>query len=85
MAVMDWLEVAAYEALDSDTKKVARMEGRMPINMAAEMPEVYRLWRMCKDTGMPFWDGGFADQPRILMMEFQACERASRQVAKYAT
>ena len=83
MAVMDWLEVAAFEALDNDAKKVARMEGRIPINMAAEMPEVYRLWRMCKDSNVLFWPGGMADQPRILMMEFQACEHASRQATKW--
>ena len=83
---MDWLEVAAYEALDADAKKVARMEGKiLHLNMAAEMPEVYRLWRMCKDSNVLFWPGGMADQPRILMMEFQACERATRQVTKYAT
>ncbi len=80
MAVMDWLEVAAYEALDNDTKKVARMEGKMPINMAAEMPEVYRLWRVCKDNNALYWPGGLSSQPHVLMMEFQACERATRQV-----
>ena len=76
---MDWLEVAAYEALDADAKKVARMEGKiLHLNMAAEMPEVYRLWRMCKDRD--YWSGGVSGQPHILMMEFQACERAFRQV-----
>ena len=80
MAVMDWLEVAAYQALDNDAKKVARMEGRIPINMAAEMPEVYRLWRMCKDSNALYWPGEMSGQPHILMMEFQACERAFKQV-----
>ena len=76
---MDWLEVAAYNALSNDAKKVARMEGRIPLNMAAEMPEVYRLWRSCKDHNALYWPGGIADQPHILMLEFQACESAFRQ------
>jgi len=75
---MDWLELAAFNALSNDEKKVRRMEGKLPVNMAAEMPGPYRLWRLCRDNDTLYWPGGLADQPFILLMEFQACERASR-------
>ena len=57
----------------------------LPVNWEAEMPEAYRLWRSCKKWEKLFWDGGIANQPHILMMEFTVCERTSDQFDRYAS
>lgn len=44
--------------------------------MSAEMPEPYRLWRMCEEHSSLWWPGGVSNQPHILMAEFAACEAA---------
>ena len=38
-----------------------------------QMPEVYTTYQQCKTWGKLWWDGGIADQPYFLMMEFDAC------------
>lgn len=55
-----------------------RKQALIPTNMDAEMPEVYRLWRTCKEWNTPWWDGGLAAQPRLLMLEFSVCAAAHR-------
>ena len=45
----------------------------------AEMPEVYRLWRMCQNNNSLWWPGGMANQPHLLMMEFVVCNNVRQQ------
>ena len=82
-AVFDWLELQSYEDASIETQVQLRREALMPGNMKAEMPEPYRLWRACERHNKLFWDGGIADQPHILMMEFSACERATQSFQKH--
>ena len=37
------------------------------------MPEVYGLYQQCKEWDTLWWPGGIADQPHLLMMEFDEC------------
>ena len=54
-----------------------RKKSLVPANVDAEMPEPYRLWRICKQWDKLWWPGGIANQPHILMMEFAVCAIAS--------
>ena len=40
------------------------------------VPDVYLMYRDCVDWGRLWWDGGIADQPHLLMLEFSACRAA---------
>ena len=40
------------------------------------VPDVYLMYRDCVDWGRLWWDGGIADQPHFLMLEFSACRAA---------
>ena len=54
-----------------------RKEALLPANLEAEMPEVYRTWKTCKEWGVLWWEGGLAAQPHLLMLEFSVCQNAS--------
>ena len=54
-----------------------RKEALLPANQEAEMPEPYRMWRVCQDWGTLWWDGGIGAQPHLLMLEFSTCQAAS--------
>lgn len=45
------------------------------------VPDVYLIYRDCVDWGKMWWDGGMADQPHFLMLEFAACRAAERDFA----
>jgi len=51
-----------------------RKKALSPFNPEVEMPVVYRLYRRCANHDVLWWDGGLANQPHILMIEFEACE-----------
>jgi len=76
-AVFDWLEASDYKLASREEQKVRRMEALVPQNVDAEMPEAYRLWRMCQEHNTMWWDGNMAAQPHILMLEFSVCANAS--------
>ncbi len=44
-------------------------------------PDVYLLYRDCTDWGKLWVEGGMADQPHFLMLEFAACRAAEREFA----
>jgi hypothetical protein len=46
-----------------------------PAIREADPPAVYRLWRSCERHNVLWWAGGLANQPKFLMMEFEACRR----------
>lgn len=72
---MAWLRRLHYDAASLDQQRNMRKAALVP-DMAAEMPEVYRLWRTCKQNNSLFWQGNIADQPHVLMLEFTVCENA---------
>jgi len=41
----------------------------------AEVPEPYRLWRLCQTHG-PWYAGGTSAQPHLMLLEFAACAAA---------
>jgi hypothetical protein len=41
-----------------------------------QMPEVYYQYKQCKTWNSLWWPGTIADQPHILMDEFNACQSA---------
>jgi|AACY02.18.fsa_nt_gi hypothetical protein len=48
----------------------------VPKNQSAEMPEPYRIWLQCRANDTLWWSGGIADQPHVLMREFNRCRIA---------
>jgi len=78
-AVLEWLERSFYETADHELQKALRKQALLPVNMQAEMPEAYRIWRTCQRHSELFWPGGIANQPATLMLEMEACERVSNQ------
>lgn len=48
-----------------------------PTGGAKPMPLAYRLWRQCESHNTLWWRGNMAAQPKLLMMEFDACRRAT--------
>lgn len=81
-AVGEWLEAAFYKAASPEEKRAINLSGLIPA-LKVEMPPAYRLWRLCQDNNTLWWDGGMAAQPRVLMMEFEACRHASNEFASY--
>jgi hypothetical protein len=48
-----------------------------PKGEPGQMPEVFRLYRRCNALGtLLWWAGGVADQPHILIREFEMCAAA---------
>ncbi len=64
-------------------QRVMRKEGLVPTDASAEMPESYRLWRMCQRNNTLWWDGGMSNQPHILMLEFAVCETEYNSFQEY--
>ena len=54
-----------------------------PTQSDTRMPPVYRLWRLCENNNKLWWRGGMAAQPKLLMMEFEACRRAWEGLQSY--
>lgn len=76
-AVREWLEANYYASAPSEKRRAMRKAALLPLNQDAEMPEPYRLWRMCQ-THL-WWPGGIADQPHLLMLEFAVCDSMHQQ------
>ncbi len=47
---------------------------------APERPEPWDLYKKCSRWGL-WWPGGVADQPHILMQEFETCQAAENYFA----
>ncbi len=72
-AVTAWLERQYYESAPDDRKRSMRKQALVS-NLSAELPEPYRLFRIC--GGTTWYAGGAADQPYVMMLEFGVCRRA---------
>jgi hypothetical protein len=53
-----------------------REQALLPTNMKAQMPHIYRLWKLCDEGRKDWWSGGVGNQPHLLMLEFGACRSA---------
>lgn len=74
-AVSLWLERQYYESASGDRKREMRKQALIP-DLSVDMPEPYRLWRVCGMGTSSWYDGGAADQPYIQALEFSVCKRA---------
>ena len=82
-AVCNWLEANQYNNALPDVQRAMRKKALLPAVMDAEMPEAYRLWRLCQDSSSLWWDGGISNQPHILTLEFSVCAYSHRQTQEY--
>ncbi len=76
--IVERLKWETYQQLIQDNQSgLNRMRPQdiFPEGEPEQVPEVYELYQQCKTWGK-WWGGGLADQPHILMAEFDACERA---------
>ena len=70
----NWVLQCWYNSAHPDKQREIRKQALTP-RLDAEMPGPYRLWRLCESHG-PWWEGGTADQPHLLLMEFVTCANA---------
>ena len=75
-AVFQWLDTLSYENASPVKQRAMRKQALLPTNMKAQMPRVYRLFKLCDDGRKNWWPGGVGDQPHLLMLEFSACRNA---------
>jgi hypothetical protein len=47
-------------------------------NEHMDQPEPYRILLMTRNLGIPYWSGGLADQPYLLMMEMNAAANGEK-------
>lgn len=50
-----------------------RPEHVFPDGLNPQVPDVYLTYLQCKRWNTLWWDGALAEQPHILMAEFDAC------------
>lgn len=77
-AVLEYLEASYYRNSRSSTQAAMRQFALTPQNPEAQMPEPYRIWLQCRANDTLWWSGGIADQPHILMREFNRCRIAEK-------
>ncbi len=68
-----------YKSLIQDMRsglRKAKQDYWFPDGEPDQMPEVYGLYQQCHEWNTLWWPGGIADQPHILMMEFDECALA---------
>ena len=65
-----------YQSLIKDNRSglhSAAQDYWFPDGEPDQMPEVYLTYQQCHEWNKLWWEGGIADQPHLLMMEFDAC------------
>jgi len=48
-----------------------------------KLPGTYRIWQDCQKWDKLWWDGGIANQPYVLMLEFSVCEMVHQRFEDY--
>lgn len=84
-AVSEWLEYTFYEQAHPDMQRKMRKAAMIPSGSNVNQPPVYRLWRSCQSANCLWWDGGIANQPVVLMMEFAVCRKVTAEHSGYVT
>lgn len=82
-AIGNWLEYTYYDQASPDMQRKMRAAAMIPSGGATSQPLAYRLWRSCQNNNCLWWDGGMANQPVVLMMEFAVCKRAMDDYQSY--
>ena len=78
---VDWLERVLFMSAPAEKQRELRKEGRLPRTLSPEespIPPTYTIWQQCRKNDTLWWDGGLADQPHILMLDFDIYERVVR-------
>jgi prepilin-type processing-associated H-X9-DG protein len=44
---------------------------------------VYSIWLRCDRRNVLWWDGALANQPHVLMLEFDVCDSVQSQLANW--
>lgn len=60
-----------------------RQNAMLPAGVVGGLPDVYRLWRLCRKHNTLWWDGGIAQQPHFLMLEFEVIDQAHEAIESY--
>ena len=48
-------------------------------------PRVYSIWLRCERRNVLWWDGALANQPYVLMLEFEVCDNIQSQLTSWIT
>lgn len=75
--MLNYLEASFYHSAGKQLQLAMRQQGLIPLELDAEMPEPYRLWKTCERHNTLWWSGGISNQPYVMMREFAVCEIAS--------
>ncbi len=85
-AVREHLKYQEYQrliAIPGTALTLLPFEAVFPNGKPDGVPDCYLMYRDCVDWGRLWWDGGMADQPHFLMLEFTACRTAEREFATF--
>ncbi len=83
-AVREHLKYREYQrliAIPGTALTLLPKEAVFPNGEPDGAPDVYFMYRDCVDWGRLWWEGGMADQPHFLMLEFSACRAAEHEYA----
>ena len=83
-AVREHLKYQAYQrllAVPGTALTLLPFEAVFPNGQPEDVPDVYVMYRDCADWGRLWWEGGIADQPHFLMLEFTACRTGEKEFA----
>jgi len=82
-AIWGWLVTNHYKTAGDKVRLRMRREGLLPSSGAGQLPDSYRTWATCQRLNVLWWDGGLANQPYVLMVEFEVCEMVQHRFASY--
>ncbi len=85
-AVREHLKYQEYQrliAVPGTALTLLPFEAVFPNGKPDGVPDCYLMYQDCVDWGRLWWDGGMADQPHFLMLEFTACRTAEREFATF--
>jgi hypothetical protein len=78
---LKWQEYKRLVCIPATSLTLLPQAALFPKGEPDGVPDVYLMYRDCVDWGRLWWEGGMADQPHFLMLEFTACRTAEREFA----
>ncbi len=78
---LKWQEYKRLVCMPGTSLTLLPQEALFPNGQPDGVPDCYLMYRDCADWGRLWWEGGLADQPHFLMLEFTACRTAEREFA----
>lgn len=84
-ALLSSLRHRHYKGASHSVQLAMRRKGLVPprTHGVLDQPQVYSTWLRCKRYDILWWDGAMANQPYVLMAEFDVCENIQSQLMNW--